>query len=141
MAATGMNRDTKGYKVLDATLLESALKGIGFQPGGVAKIQEANYINQRSKAFYSQQAQNIRAQWAAGIFEGDPGKVQAARDALAAWNSKNPEQRIIIRIPDVMRRVREMSLSKDERIAKTAPKAMRAQMMEDAARIRGQLAD
>lgn len=141
MAATGMYRDTKGYKVLDATLLESALKGIGFQPGGVAKIQEANYINQRSKAFYSQQAQNIRAQWAAGIFEGDPSKVQAARDALAAWNAKNPEQRIIIRIPDVMRRVREMSLSKDERIAKTAPKAMRAQMMEDAARIRGQLAD
>lgn len=141
MAATGMYRDTKGYKVLDATLLESALKGIGFQPGGVAKIQEANYINQRSKAFYSQQAQNIRAQWAAGIFEGDPSKVQAARDALAAWNAKNPEQRIIIRIPDVMRRVREMSLSKDERIAKTAPKAMRAQMMEGAARIRGQLAD
>lgn len=141
MAVTGMYRDTKGYKVLDATLLESALKGVGFQPGGVAKIQEANYINQRSKAFYSQQAQNIRAQWAAGIFEGDPSKVQAARDALAAWNAKNPEQRIIIRIPDVMRRVREMSLSKDERIAKTAPKAMRAQMMEDAARIRGQLAD
>ncbi|BEP54548.1 hypothetical protein GmRootV118_17920 [Variovorax sp. V118] len=140
MAATGMYRDAKGYKVLDTNALEAAMKAIGFQPGSVATIQEANRISQGTKAFYNLRAQEIRAQWAQGIFEGDPKKVQAARDQVAAWNEKNPEQLMQVRIPDVMRRVREMRKSKDERIADTAPKAMRAQLREDAARVRADIA-
>jgi len=136
MAATGMYRDAKGYKVLDTNTLEAALKGIGFQPNSVATIQEANGINQGAKAFYNLRAQEIRALWAQGIFEGDQQKVQEARDQVAAWNRKNPEQPMLVRIPDVMRRVREMRKSKDERIADTAPRVMRAQMREDLARAR-----
>ncbi|WP_240204952.1 PLxRFG domain-containing protein [Variovorax sp. PDNC026] len=136
MAATGMYRDAKGYKVLDTNTLEAALKSIGFQPNSVATIQEANGINQGAKAFYNLRAQEIRATWAQGIFEGDQQKVQEARDQVAAWNRKNPEQPMLVRIPDVMRRVREMRKSKDERIADTAPRAMRAQMREDVARAR-----
>ena len=123
MAATGMYRDAKGYKVLDTNTLEAALKGIGFQPNSVASIQEANGINQGAKAFYNLRAQEIRALWAQGVFEGDQQKVQKARDQVAAWNRKNPEQPMLVRIPDVMRRVREMRKSKDERIADTAPRA------------------
>ncbi|MNY83314.1 hypothetical protein D3C86_2260030 [compost metagenome] len=63
--------------------------------------------------------------------------MQAARDQVAAWNEKNPEQPMLVRIPDVMRRVREMRKSKDERIADTAPRAMRTQLREDAAAARG----
>jgi N12 class adenine-specific DNA methylase len=134
MAATGMYRDAKGYKVLDTNTLEAALKSIGFQPNSVATIQEANGINQGAKAFYNLRAQEIRALWAQGIFESDPQKVQHARDQVATWNRKNPEQPMLGRVPDVMRRVREMQKSKDQRIADTAPKAMRAQMREDAQR-------
>ena len=136
MAATGMYRDAKGYKVLDTNHLEAAMKAIGFQPGSVATIQEANRISQGAKAFYNLRAQDIRALWAQGIFEGDQDKVQAARDQVAAWNQKNPDQPMQIRIPDVMRRVREMRKTKDERIADTAPRAMRALLREDAARAR-----
>jgi N12 class adenine-specific DNA methylase len=136
MAATGMYRDAKGYKVLDTNTLEAALKSIGFQPNSVATIQEANGINQGAKAFYNLRAQEIRALWAQGIFESDPQKVQQARDQVATWNRKNPEQPMLVRIPDVMRRVREMRKSKDERIADTAPRAMRAQMREDLAHAR-----
>lgn len=128
MAATSMYRDAKGYKVLDTNTLEAALKSIGFQPNSVATIQEANGINQGAKAFYNLRAQEIRALWAQGIFESDPQKVQQARDQVATWNRKNPEQPMLVRIPDVMRRVREMRKSKDERIADTAPRALRAQM-------------
>lgn len=141
MAATGMYRDAKGYKVLDTNLLEAALKSIGFQPASVSNIQETNSNNQTAKAFYNMRAQEIRAEWAQGIFENDPGKVQKARDAVADWNAKNPEQPMVIKIPDVMRRVKEMRKSKDERIADTAPKAMRAQMREDIARTRAALAE
>ncbi|WP_295986299.1 PLxRFG domain-containing protein [uncultured Variovorax sp.] len=138
MATTGMYRDAKGYKVLDTNHLEAALKAIGFQPQSVATIQEANSINQQAKGFYNLRAQEIRGQWAAGIFEKDEGKVRDARAAIAEWNAKNPEQPMLIRIPDVMRRVREMQKSKDQRIADTAPRAMRAHMREEVARVRAE---
>ncbi|MED6068122.1 PLxRFG domain-containing protein, partial [Pseudomonas aeruginosa] len=136
---TGMYRDTKGYKVLDTNTLEAAMKMIGFQPASVATIQEANMLSQKAKAFYNLKAQDIRSMWAAGVFEKDQGKVERARQAIVDWNRRNPDQPMVIRVPDIMRRVREMSLSKDERIAKTAPKAMRQQMREDLARTRAAL--
>ena len=141
MSVTGMYRDTKGYKVLDTNLLEAALKSVGFQPESVARVQEANWLNQRGKAFYNMKAQEIRSMWAAGIFEKDDAKVQRAREAIADWNAKNPEQPMLIRIPDIMRRVREMAKTKDQRIADTAPKAMRVQMREDVARLRSTMED
>ncbi|WP_398493364.1 PLxRFG domain-containing protein [Variovorax sp.] len=128
MAATGMYRDAKGYKVLETNHLEAALKAIGFQPQSVATIQEANALNQQAKAFYNLRAQEIRAEWAAGIFEKDEAKVRAAREAIAAWNAKNPDQPMLIRITDVNRRVREMAKSKDQRIADTAPRALRQKL-------------
>lgn len=136
MAATDMYRDDKGYKVLDTNTLEAALKAVGFQPQSVASIQEANWLGQRSKAFYNMRAQEIRALWAQGVFEKDPAKVQDARAAVADWNAKNPDQPMRISVPDVMRRVREMGKSKDQRIADTAPRAMRQQLREDFARVR-----
>ncbi len=136
MAATGMYRDAKGYKVLDTDGLEAALKAIGFQPKSVAAIQEANAEAQQAKNFYNLRAQEIRAKWAQGVFENDPDKVQEARDEVADWNRKNPDQRMSIAIPSVMKKVQEMRKSKDERIAATAPKAMRASLKEEFAKVR-----
>lgn len=139
MAATGMYRDDKGYKVLDTSAAEAAMKFIGFQPASVSKVQEANFINQQAKNFYNQQAQEIRAKWAKGIFEKDPGLVAEARADLEDWNRKNPDQRIVVSMPAVLKRVREMGKSKDQRIADTAPKAMRQQLREEAAKARATL--
>ncbi|QEL64791.1 hypothetical protein OTERR_13150 [Oryzomicrobium terrae] len=136
MAATGMYRDAKGYKVLDTNPLEAAAKAIGFQPQSVARIQEANAEAQQAKNFYNLRAQEIRAKWAQGIFENDPGKVKEAREEIADWNAKNPDQRMLITVPSVMKRVKEMRKSKDQRIADTAPKAMRAQIRADLAQAR-----
>lgn len=136
MAATGMYRDQKGYKVLDTDALDAAVKAIGFQPHSVATIQQANSEAQQAKNFYALRAQEIRAKWAAGVFEGDQAMVQAARDEVADWNEKNPEQRMLISTRSVMKRVREMRKSKDERIAAAAPKAMRAQLREAFAQAR-----
>jgi len=136
MAVTGMYRDAKGYKVLDTNFLEAALKAVGFQPQSVAAIQEANAEAQQAKNFYTLRAQEIRAKWAAGIFEQDQEKVQEARDEIADWNRKNPDQRMAISVPSVLKRVHEMRKSKDERIAATAPKAMRAQLKADFAKVR-----
>lgn len=131
MAATDQYRDYRGYKVLDTNDLEAALKAIGFQPAGVAKIQDANYLNQRAKDFYNLRAQKIRGRWAEGIYEKDPAKVQEAREMVAEWNADNPGQPMIIRMPDILRRVREMGKDKAQRIADTAPRAMRQQLREE----------
>jgi hypothetical protein len=133
MAGTGMYRDDKGYKVLETTMLEAALKSLGFQPATVAQVQESNMLNQRAKNFYSQTAADIRARWAKGIFEKDPEQVAEARAMMERWNRNNPEQRITPNLSAILKRVREMRKTKDQRIADTAPKAMRAAMQKAAA--------
>lgn len=133
MASTGMYRDAKGYKVLDTTMLEAALKSIGFQPESVADVQEANYINQKAKNFYVQTASEIQSEWAKGIFEKDQDQINAARARMQDWNEKNPDQRMKVNMPAVLKRVMEMRKPKDQRVADTAPKAMRAQMRRELA--------
>ncbi|MEF8689850.1 UNVERIFIED_CONTAM: PLxRFG domain-containing protein [Comamonas sp. A-3] len=136
MAATGMYRDTKGYKVIDTTLAEAAAKAIGFQPKSVAEVQEANSFMQRSKSFYTQTSSDIKAQWADALFRKDEAAVQRVRERLAAWNRDNPEQPIVVKMPDVWKRVREMGKDRSDRIADTAPKALRAQMRAEVAATR-----
>ena len=84
-------------------------------------------------------AQEIRAKWARGIFEKDQGIVAEARTDLEEWNRKNPEQRIVVSMPAVLKRVREMSKTKAQRIADTAPRAMRQKMREEAENARATL--
>lgn len=130
MAASGMYKDAKGYKVLDTTLAEAAAKAIGFQPRSVAEVQEANSYMLRSKSFYTQTSSDIKAQWADALFRKDDAALERARERLAAWNRDNPEQPIVVKMPDVWKRVREMGKDRTQRIADTAPKALRQQMRE-----------
>ena len=59
MMSTGMYRDDKGYKVIETTPTEAAMKTLGFQSATVAEVQQANHLHQRSKDFYNQPAQDI----------------------------------------------------------------------------------
>jgi len=136
MGTSGIYKDAKGYKVIDTTLDEAIAKFAGFQPKSVAEVQEANSFMQRSKSFYIQTSNDIKAQWAQAVFEKDDDALQRVRDRLAAWNRNNPDQTIVVKIPDVMKRVREMGKDRTARIADTAPKALR-QQMRDMARENG----
>jgi len=130
MAASGIYKDAKGYKVIDTTLDEALAKAVGFQPKSVAEVQEANSFMQRSKSFYTQTSSEIKAQWAHALFEKDEAALRRVRARLDAWNQDNPEQRIVVRMPDVWKRVREMGKDRTQRIAETAPKALRQQMRD-----------
>lgn len=130
MAASGMYKDTKGYKVIDTTLGEAVAKAIGFQPKSVAEIQEANSFMQRSKSFYSLTSSEIKAQWADALFRKDEGALARVRERLAAWNQNNPEQPIVVKMPDVWKKVREMGKDRIDRIAENSPKALRRRMRD-----------
>lgn len=136
MAASGMYKDTKGYKVIDTTLAEAVAKAVGFQPKSVAEIQEANSFMQRSKSFYSLTSSEIKAQWADALFRKDEGALARVRERLADWNQNNPEQPIVVKMPDVLKKVREMGKDRIDRIADNSPKALRQQMREMAAEAR-----
>lgn len=130
MAASGIYKDTKGHKVIDTTLDEAIAKAIGFQPRAVAQVQEANSFMQRTKSFYVQTSSEIKAQWAQALFNKDDAALERVRERLNEWNENNPEQRITIKMPDIWKRVREMGKDRTERIADTAPKALRQQMRD-----------
>ncbi len=139
MAQTGLYRDARGYKVDDATTGEAIGKAIGFQPRSVAQIQEASALNQRAKDFYRLKVEDINAKWAKAIFEKDSAAVDEVRAELKMWNRQNPEQRIQANLPAILRRVKEMRKSKADRIADTAPKAMRASMREEVRRMQEEM--
>lgn len=138
MLASGIYKDTKGYKVDDVTPIDAAFKAIGFQPKDISKVQGAAWLSQSGTAYYNLRASEIRALWAAGISEGNKSKIADAQAALADWNRKNPDQVIVVRPTDIQRRIREMNMNKSDRVTKLAPKTMRAQIQDDFANARGE---
>ena len=130
MATSGIYKDAKGYKVIDTTMDEAIAKAIGFQPRSVAEVQQSNSFMQRSKSFYIQTSNDIKAQWAQALFNKDDAALERVRERLADWNRDNPDQPIVVKMPDVWKRVREMGKDRTQRIADTAPKALRQQMRE-----------
>lgn len=130
MAMTGMYRDDKGRKVVDADLGDAAAKFIGFQPNAVAKVQDATATQQRIIALNKVTEAEIADLWAQGRFENDPEKVERARERLREWNQDNPETPIRISQGQIIKRVREMRLDKTQRLEKTAPKEIRASVRE-----------
>lgn len=128
MAIYGMYKDSRGRKVIDTTLTEAASKFLGFQPRSVAEVQETAMLMQRSKSFYQATRSEIQAQMADAIFRRDPKARTAAERRVAEWNRKNPDMRITINWPAVRRRVNEMNKDRLQRMADSAPAAMRAAM-------------
>lgn len=139
MGASGTYKDKRGGKVSDVNMTEAIMKAIGFQPSSVADIQEGNYLRQQAKNFYNMKSQEIRALWAKGIAEKDQDIIARARAALKDWNTKNPDQPMVANLPAIIKKAKEMQRDKADRIAATAPKAMRTQMKREILEAKGEL--
>jgi hypothetical protein len=133
MANTGMYRDFRGRKVIDTDGYDALIKSIGFQPNSVAQVQESTRMVQNLIAQNKLREAEIADKWAIGIFEGDQAKQDEARADLARWNRSNPSAQIRIEMPQVLKRVRAMRQSKAERMEKTAPREIRAQVKAELA--------
>lgn len=130
MATTGSYQDTRGRKVIDTTETEAAFKAIGFQPATVDRVQDATFREQRMISLNKIREGEIADKWARGVYQQDPELVQDARAEMAAWNENNPESPIRINLRQISQRVNNMKMDKTERIAKTAPKELRAALRE-----------
>lgn len=133
MHANGMYRDDRGRKVIDTDATEAAFKAIGFQPNSVARVQESTSTVQQLVGLNKMMESEIAQKWARGVFEKDQDLVQEARAMLAEWNENNPSSPIRINSMQIYKRVKQMSLSKAERLAKTAPAEIRASVRAELA--------
>lgn len=130
MYSEGIYTDTRGRKVMDVSPLDAAMKGIGLQPAGVAAESRAAGTAFEKRALFSKVKSEITEQMALGQFENDKAKIQAARERLADWNRKNPDAQIVLSGQAVRRRVTEMRRDRADRLVRSTPKELRAQVRE-----------
>lgn len=125
MYQTGEYRDTKGRKVTDASATDAAVKALGFQPAHVAADSRRTQLANQQVAL----ARVTEAEFADAIAQarvaGDREAEREARTRLAKWNENNPDSRIVITLPQIARRARELRVSRDDRFVRSAPKEMR----------------
>lgn len=70
------------------------------------------------------------------MFRKDKAALESVRNRVDSWNKNNPDQRITIKMPDVLKRVGEMNKDRDQRIADTVPRALWAKMRRDVAALK-----
>ncbi len=124
-------RDQKGRKVIDTDMLDAAFKAMGFQPNSVARVQNAIGEVQQMVDLTKLVKSELAAKMAKAIYEKDSearAEVARLRDR---WNENNPENRITLQMAGILKRVKEMNMTEAERIEKTAPKAMRADVRRE----------
>jgi hypothetical protein len=136
MARTGTYRDARGYIVNHTTPLEAGMKAIGFQPNSTAAIQDAKgqALNMISQA--RMRSQEIAEHWAQGRANHDEAMVAEARDMRDDWNEKNPDTKVNISMPGIIRRAKAMREDALARTQKTAGKALKQAVKRELSEVR-----
>ncbi|MET3135114.1 N12 class adenine-specific DNA methylase [Oxalobacteraceae bacterium GrIS 1.11] len=126
MLTTGAYKDGRDYKVNDVTPMEGIMKMVGFQPSSTADIQDAKGQALNMVSQNRMRSAEIQEHWAQGLASGDMDMVQEARAMRDNWNVKNPDTRITVSMPAVIKRVRAMHQDVLMRTQKMAPAALKA---------------
>jgi hypothetical protein len=133
MSQLGFYTDRLGRMVTQTTPVDAFVKGIGFQPTSVSEASEARQIVRQQIALMKAVKRGVAAQYAQGVFEKDPAMIERARQDLRDWNRKNPDARLYLDPASIRQRVGQLRLSANERLVMTAPRHMRAKLMEEMA--------
>lgn len=131
MWQTGAYKDAKGRKVVDVDKADALWKTIGFQPSDVATATRKYVETKVGLDLVRDVEQGIAEKIARSIIEKDPEARAKARQELTDWNAKNPESRIVIKDTQILRRVREMNKSREDRTIKRAPPELRGQVRNE----------
>lgn len=131
MSQMGMYRDQKGRKVMDTDAWDAFIKTVGFQPSNVAAESRRMQEAQQNIALAREVEGSIADKWAQGVFEKDIGKVREATDELRQWNITNPGAPIGIKPAQIQQRVRQMAQTREQRTVKSAPREIRAEVIQE----------
>ena len=125
MVSTGFYDDMRGRRVIDTTESDAFFKALGFQPSAVANASRASRAVQQSVDRARQVESQIADLMAKAQFENDPEKLVKARNILSEWNAENPDLPIVITPRQVIQRVQQYRMTREERQLKATPKELR----------------
>lgn len=125
MLSDGFYSDTRGRRVIDTNPLDAMFKGIGFQPSRVAKTQKRLYTTMRSVSRVKQVESDIAGKMAKARFDKDSDAYKDAVETLQSWNESNPDLPIKITPRQVANRIKQMRMTREERMRKTTAKELR----------------
>jgi hypothetical protein len=134
MTKKGYSTDSKGRKVVDVTLSDAAIKGIGFQPTMVAQETRKTMPVQQDIALQKKTETSIVNQWVRGLADNDMEMAKEAQQRLNDWNRRNPGTPIQITPDQIRNLARQMATEKDARLLKSAPREMRGRVGLDLAK-------
>lgn len=130
MATTGVYKDDRGRKVIDVDGYDAIAKALGFQPSGVARVQEATGEQQQLIAQAKGAEARFADRWAKAVADGDQDALRKVREDIAAYNRANPDTPVVINRAQINKRILAMREDKATRIAKTAPREIRASVRQ-----------
>lgn len=125
MLETGQAKDLKGRKITEVTPGEAVLKMAGLQPSSVARESQRIGIIQQDIELQNKVKAEISEKWARGVVDKQPEEVRAAREQMRQWNEDNPELRIHVDSKNVLPRIKEMRMTREQRFVKHAPPEIR----------------
>ena len=126
MAETGEYRDQRDRKVTDVDGLDVGMKALSFQPAQIARESTRMSEARQSETLAKAVENEITDKWARAIADGDR---EAEKDALKMrddWNEKNPEQPIVVKRSQAVRKARNMKMERRDRFLKTVSPERRA---------------
>jgi hypothetical protein len=119
MWQSGEARDDRGRKVMPAGEVDGLMRFLGFNPAAIAAESQRLGRIRRSEQLAKNVEGDIVERWARGVVDGEPDKVQAARDELAEWNRDNPQSPMRVTPQQIRNRVRAMRQTRAERFIKS----------------------
>ena len=125
MAKTGVYRDVRNKTVIETTPADAWVKAIGFQPGVVAQDQRANRIQAQRNALQRATEQEIAADITNARFLDDQEAEDKAWERLDKWNERNPDTEVEITEKQLRQRLKQMDMTRAERLEKSTPKELR----------------
>lgn len=126
MAETGEYRDQRDRKVTDVDGLDVGMKALSFQPARIARESTRMAEARQSETLAKAVENEITDKWARAIADGDREAEKEALKMRDDWNEKNPEQPIVVKRTQAVRKAKNMKLDRRERFLKTVAPERRA---------------
>lgn len=126
MAETGEYRDQRDRKVTDVDGLDVGMKALSFQPAQIARESTRMAEARQSESLAKTVENEITDKWARAIADGDREAEKEALKMRDDWNEKNPEQPIVVKRSQAVRKARNMKMERRDRFLKTVSPERRA---------------
>ena len=126
MAETGEYRDQRDRKVTDVDATDVGMKALSFQPARIARESTRMSEARQSEMLAKTVEGEITDKWARAIADGDKEAEKEALKMRDDWNEKNPDQPIVVKRSQAVRKARNMKMDRRDRFIKGVAPERRA---------------